>query len=678
MRRALISTAILLLAGGAIARAAQEVSVRTLLPELTDLKALAKKASPAYTEVQASSYDRASTGPDKPNWFANGDAGQFIRVEERDGHREYVMMDAKGAGAIVRFWSANPSGIVRFYFDGSETPNWECKLDDLLGGRIEPFTDPFAYVASSGWNLYFPIPYAKSLKVTVDDGGRGIYYQIGYRTFAAGTKVRTFTLGGLNEVKPLMAKIGKELLSSQKDVTVKADAATKIDALRLPAGATKTALTLKAGAKGSQIVLFRAKLNGGAPESREDEKAWSDPKAVQNRLRSLILKIDFDGERCVEVPLGDFFGSAPGLNPYKSLPMEVDKDGWMTCRFVMPFSKVATVELSNVGAVESSVSIFAVLETATFDKNTYHFRAQWTVERSKTRPIKDMEFLNVHGEGKWVGVSAFIANPVPDWWGEGDEKVYVDGEAFPSTFGTGTEDYFGYAWCNPTPFMRPFHVQPRADGPRNYGHTTNIRWHVLDCIPYAKSLKFDMELWNWVDTTNTYARTAYWYAKPGGTPPAKIDRTLLALPYLAPTNKVKGAIEGEGLSSTKTGGETEVQGDFWDASAGKHLWWKNAAEGDKLTIRVPVAEDGEYEVVLGLGMAPDYGKHKLCVLGGSDDARITGVDLYADGLRWKPFSLGTYRLQKGEVRLEVSQDGRNAAARPGNMFALDYVLLKKK
>lgn len=27
------------------------------------------------------------------------------------------------------------------------------------------------------------------------------------------------------------------------------------------------------------------------------------------------------------------------------------------------------------------------------------------------------------------------------WWGEGDEKFFVDGEKFPSTFGTGSEDY---------------------------------------------------------------------------------------------------------------------------------------------------------------------------------------------------------------------------------------------
>ena len=47
----------------------------------------------------------------------------------------------------------------------------------------------------------------------------------------------------------------------------------------------------------------------------------------------------------------------------------------------------------------------------------------------------------------------------PTWvgGGEGDEKVYVDGETFPSHFGTGTEDYYGYAWGRYEPWINhPF------------------------------------------------------------------------------------------------------------------------------------------------------------------------------------------------------------------------------
>lgn len=49
-------------------------------------------------------YDRLSISPDKPGWFANSDKSQFIRVEQKDGHKEYVILDEKGPGALVRFW----------------------------------------------------------------------------------------------------------------------------------------------------------------------------------------------------------------------------------------------------------------------------------------------------------------------------------------------------------------------------------------------------------------------------------------------------------------------------------------------------------------------------------------------------------------------------------------------
>jgi hypothetical protein len=656
------------------APAQREISVKTLLPEMVDLQRLARRPSPYYKEAQASSYDRARVAPDKPGWFANGDAGQFVRFEENGGRKEAVLADLKGPGAVVRFWSANPSGTVRFYFDGSQTPGIECPLVDLLTGKIAPMVDPFAYVASSGCDLYFPIPYAKSLKVTVQDPG-GLYYHIGYRTYEPGTVVRTFTMGSLREVTDLAASVGRKLLNAD---LVESDRMQGFDLQSIAPGATRRVVSLHAARQGSQIVLLRAKINDALPEDGSNAAKWADPKAIQNALRNVILKIDFDGERCVESPIGDFFSTAPGINPHVCFPMQVYKDGWMVCRFVMPFRHNAVIRLSNVGPVPASLSFQVMSGAAPFGNDSYHFHAQWTVERSRTRPFKDMHFLTVKGEGQWIGVNVHVANPVPDWWGEGDEKVWVDDDKFPSTVGTGTEDYFGYAWCDPHYFTRPYHAEPRADGPNNFGHTNVVRWQIFDCIPYAKSLQFDMELWHWADVTLNYARTAYWCAKPGGTSPLPVVRSLLAPPFLTAHNKVEGALEGEALKYTKTGGGIDIQTGFFEASAGKQLFWHNPSIGDKLDVTVPVAAAGDYEVVLGLGMAADYGIHKIRLIGGSDDARETTLDLYGEGIHFKPFSLGVYHLPAGEVTLEVTPVGKNPSASAGYMFGLDYVLLKRK
>ena len=72
----------------------------------------------------------------------------------------------------------------------------------------------------------------------------------------------------------------------------------------------------------------------------------------------------------------------------------------------------------------------------------------------------------------YVADTLALLNCYPRWWGEGDAKIYVDGETFPSHFGTGSEDYYGYTYCRTDLFSCPFYAQPRAAA--NWqGHTTN-------------------------------------------------------------------------------------------------------------------------------------------------------------------------------------------------------------
>ena len=141
--------------------------------------------------------------------------------------------------------------------------------------------------------------------------------------------------------------------------------------------------------------------------------------------------------------------------------------------------------------VSLSVQPSAAAEGALRFRADYHL-----VKAQPTRPFSDHRVLDARGVGRFVGCSLLVRNPSRIWWGEGDEKLYVDGEAAPSWFGTGTEDYFGYAWCDPTPFTAPFHAQVRCDGPLNFGFTQLHRTHVLDSVPFQRSLRFDLERWH--------------------------------------------------------------------------------------------------------------------------------------------------------------------------------------
>ncbi len=76
-----------------------------------------------------------------------------------------------------------------------------------------------------------------------------------------------------------------------------------------------------------------------------------------------------------------------------------------------------------------------------------YFHAQWRRERL-TKLKKDYTILDgVKGKGHYVGTYLALTTLERYWWGEGELKVYLDGdEEYPTICGTGTEDYFGGAW----------------------------------------------------------------------------------------------------------------------------------------------------------------------------------------------------------------------------------------
>ena len=54
---------------------------------------------------------------------------------------------------------------------------------------------------------------------------------------------------------------------------------------------------------------------------------------------------------------------------------------------------------------------------------------------------------NVHGHGAYIGTYLALTALESRWWGEGEVKMYIDGdEQYPTWCSTGAEDYFGGAW----------------------------------------------------------------------------------------------------------------------------------------------------------------------------------------------------------------------------------------
>lgn len=250
--------------------------------------------------------------------------------------------------------------------------------------------------------------------------------------------------------------------------------------------------------------------------------SYEDPAVT----RSVVLKMEFDGQETVWCPVGDFFGTGVGLHPFQDWYRTVAADGTMSCRWVMPYHNSSKVMLVNLGDKPVDVRLEVCPGAWKWDARSMYFHANWRQQNPvPTRPYSDWNYITLKGRGVYVGDTLTVMNPVAKWWGEGDEKIWVDGESFPSLFGTGTEDYYGYSWGGISNdfYEHPFHAQPQchvydklhrktdAKDKNVQGYNTETRTRALDTMPCGTSLQLDMEVWSWTDCNMEYAVATYWY-----------------------------------------------------------------------------------------------------------------------------------------------------------------------
>ena len=494
-----------------------KVSMESLLTEMIDRDVISRFPKEDFRLKQESSYNRASKMPkDTVGWFTNKDfntkkeSGNFILIEEHNGKKEWVLMDHQGPGAIVRTWmpflnpkKPNTTNIIKIYLDGSKEPVLEGNMLGLFNGTgLFPF--PFAHKSLRSSVSFFPIPYAKSCKITVTE--RPFFYQFTYREYAEGTKIKTFSMEEFNQISTLVKEVGQTLLSPQN--TIKGET---LELKQTLSQGDEKSINLPEGI--SAVRALSLKL-----------KSYKDSALT----RSVVLKMEFDGQETVWCPIGDFFGSGIGLNPFQGWYRTVSEDGKMSSRWVMPYQKSGRISVLNLGKQPVDVKLVAVVGDYKWDENSMYFNAAWRGEYPvSTRPFSDWNYVTLKGRGVYVGDALTIWNPVKRWWGEGDEKIWIDGEDFPSIFGTGTEDYYGYSWGGMSNdfYEHPFHAQPNSNiynknnrkkeaefGTRNtQKYSTETRTRALDGMPFGSSLQLDMEIWSWTECDMEYGVGVYWY-----------------------------------------------------------------------------------------------------------------------------------------------------------------------
>jgi hypothetical protein len=608
------------------------ITVGTLLKELTNRDAKAEYPLPEYTCKQFSSYDRATVNPNDKSWFANWDRSMFVRIDTVGTQKQYVMMDTDGPGAIVRFWMTfggeHPGeGTLQIFLDNDSVPVITGNPFDILsrgklvGPPLSMSVPDSAKFKMRGHNLYFPVPYATHCKIVyISDnikdlgaktGGEAVYYNIDYRTYKKGTNVVTFS--------------NSELEKYQKTLKITQDKLTN-RALTLPDNTEKT--------------LFDGTIEKGKSKEISFNKSQSAIRVIslklkavklEQALRSTILEITFDGKMTVRCPVGDFFGTGYQIRPVNTYYTKVANDSTLSCFWVMPYQKKCTLTFRNEGDQDLEITRGKIVTAPyNWDNRTMYFSAAWEqYTHLKTGEMKsqegdgmpfDMHYLDLKGKGVYIGDGICVYNTVYAWWGEGDEKIYVDNDDFPSFVGTGTEDYYGYAWCRPERFSNhPFIGQPDGSGNFVPGYSVNLRQRGLDGIPFTKAFRFDMEMWHWTRAIINFSHVNYWYILPAdainvpfnlkeAAEPVALKREDIVSPWV--TNE---KIEAENLIlKNKTGGSFYYSNNVnagWSGNV--QLVWAHAKPSDKLHLAFMSKNENTVQMTIHYSAGKEYGRFKI-------------------------------------------------------------------
>lgn len=273
-------------------------------------------------------------------------------------------------------------------------------------------------------------------------------------------------------------------------------------------------------------------------------------------LRKILLRMYWDGEEdhSVDTPLGDFFGIGHGIaKSFQSLPLNIvggtGKKGdraALNCYWSMPFSKSARVEIVNecYCAIDSFYYHIDYEEYKQPDEGALMFHAKWRrenpcdgkkpagegilevfVKNKNLRGEGNYVILEAEGKGNYVGCVLNVDNleigdkalkfgRMPfEWWGEGDDMIFIDGEKEPSIIGTGSEDYFLHAWGMQKDSYLYAGTSLHEFDPdfKDRRKCTAYRFHIEDPVRFKKSIKVTIEHGHANTQSNDYSSVAYWY-----------------------------------------------------------------------------------------------------------------------------------------------------------------------
>ena len=405
--------------------------------------------------------------------------------------------------------------------------------------------------------------------------------------------------------------------------------------------------------------------------------------------QELLLRMYWDGNPRpgVEAPVGDFFAGCFGRrSEVVSLPVVVEGGDSYNCFWRMPFRKSARIEIVNQSAKPLSLLYYNVdwIKLDRLAKDTPYFYAQYRQEYP-CQHGRDYLLLDTAGKGHYVGTVLAVRTRSPAWFGEGDEKIYLDGEAKASIWGTGTEDYFLSAWGlkkTSTPYFGvPYFDQWGIVG----SHTSAYRWHLNDPLVFNRGIKVTLEHFGWLspdenpqhkatswnEREDDYASVAFWYQTGVPTFTARApDAAERKLPSL---ERVVAYARDYADASHHGVGEAAPQAlDCFDGP--QLLYQPKQAEQAWLEIPFTVSKKEPLRLLLNLTKSYDFGRYQAYLNG----VKLGGVfDGFSPQVVDEEFHLLDFWPEPGAYTLRLECVGRNPASQ-GYYLGLESVRLRER
>jgi hypothetical protein len=303
---------------------------------------------------------------------------------------------------------------------------------------------------------------------------------------------------------------------------------------------------------------------------------------------------------------------------------------------------------------------------------------------------QDYLILDAEGRGHYVGTVLAVRTRTASWFGEGDDRFYIDGDAEPTLRGTGTEDYFCDAWGFKE-IDRPFYGVVMGKWEDVGAYISVYRWHVNDPVHFQKSLKVTIEhkgvmfndqgkvISGFMERPDLFSSVAYWYQ----TGKAKRFATLPPVEERVVSRRVI-ELEAHRAKVTAEPAQTTVEVQRGRYSGQRQILARFEAEGGVLTVPFSLDQAIQGFARLKLTRAKDYGIWRI-TLDGKPLPGLDSLDLYAGAVEPAELDIGVVDLTEGQHELRLQCRGKNPASQ-GYFVGVDALeiealtpyLLKKK